>query len=1408
MRAHRRSQRWRKIVTFLAAIVVFCTTYALILPAITMETQCNIPEHTHTDSCYETVTESGLLCTILRHQHTKDCLDENGVYICGCSDVLLHQHDTACYDAAGELVCTLPEVTAHIHDKACYRTDENGTTTLICGQEEIIPHEHTDACRDENGTLICGKIQVLSHQHGDACFGQKSVQRLICQLQEHSHTAACSKSDVTSTYEQQFFDEDEQLQLTVKVSSPTPLPAAAQLYVSDISAAQYQLLQDAISQQTGSGQWIMRDLCIVCDGVPLDTSAYSMTAEIQVKTDVLTALAASIADMDVDLAMEVVCWQVDDDIGLKPKANALFAPESEVPTLTANVESGTLVLLAGTTENPHYTVQYYANIYRATASSTGTHLTILDTRGGKLPQNNDLTTQNTVDIPLVQVPGLTTNKNYGQSTPLYKIDTQAVLTQLYRNETFDYIKAPNTTYVDKLPDSSGYSLSKVWVLKGTDPASTDPNDWTVYDAANIHFTNRQEFAESNKGSNVIWISSDSVIRLVYAASQDSFSTSAVFYDYDISSGQDGSKAWLTGTTGINSQGNYGTSVNGQTTWESYRDILAFGNANTGTGMANYKFDNGYLNRRHTVNKYGCTFGLVTGLKDGQLVYNEWLIAPNLFNDGSATGKTTYENSTLVFKRVGDTYTLSSATAAGLGTISDLEYFFNPSPNSSTVHNGIFTNNFWPMDSATNKTDPLFGGTGTLNRADRKYSGYASADGIGGNWTAESTYFPGSDDGNDHNSYFGMQYSVQFTLTADYVGPLDYTFFGDDDMWVFLDDRLICDIGGIHSSVGEYVDLWDYLTKGEAGSHTLTFFYTERGASGSTCYMSFTLPSVTGVNIEQKTSDLTIKKEVVGDSDPDTEFDFKIRFFDKNGDPILDDYVYDRYSASGALLGSDLIICDGATFQLKDGEYVKIKHLPYGTRYTVEEVLPDGYTVSHTVNGIVQTGSTATGTIIMDVHSQVVFTNTTKRVSMTIQKQDPGGTALKGAVFRFTDASGSPLQFLPNGDGSYQVLSNVEELIKDGQQYYLALQGAQNYVLGISGERTEGAQAVLRPITSNDALALSIAKNADGSYSFYYQEKDGIRQYLDLDSGNLTDGSTVQFWGGHIPNDNDYQKWFLILNDDGSLTIKPRNAVLNKSNAVLDLNGNTVADGTKIQIWSGNQSAAQKWVLIPVNGDPAVTPVTELDVNDSGQLNITGLIPGSYSLEETQAPNHCIGLSASVQFHVDVNGALTLTDAADQSVTVDKDNQTLLRVTNEYSSQKLTLTKKVEVATTAQKFRFLIRYTPIGGEEKTVTVELSDRESSSISIPYGALVSIEEPEHDGFSLQFQSGETILDAPDGIYRFTMTDDIAITAVNTAGYQLPATGGHGTIPYTAGGFALIFAALLLLYNRYSRRKEESFS
>lgn len=120
--------------------------------------------------------------------------------------------------------------------------------------------------------------------------------------------------------------------------------------------------------------------------------------------------------------------------------------------------------------------------------------------------------------------------------------------------------------------------------------------------------------------------------------------------------------------------------------------------------------------------------------------------------------------------------------------------------------------------------------------------------------------------NNHNYFFGMRYDVTFKI-GDYVGPLNYTFTGDDDLWVVLDGKqIVIDLGGIHDAAKKTVDLWDYV-KGEDGEiidkekeHTLTILYMERGAYLSNCQMDFTLPSARISEVTNvPTTDLVLKK---------------------------------------------------------------------------------------------------------------------------------------------------------------------------------------------------------------------------------------------------------------------------------------------------------------------------------------------------------------------------------------------------------------------------------------------------------------------------------------------------------------------------------------------------------------------
>lgn len=121
------------------------------------------------------------------------------------------------------------------------------------------------------------------------------------------------------------------------------------------------------------------------------------------------------------------------------------------------------------------------------------------------------------------------------------------------------------------------------------------------------------------------------------------------------------------------------------------------------------------------------------------------------------------------------------------------------------------------------------------------------------------------DNSDHNYFFGMRYDVTFKI-GDYVGPLNYTFSGDDDLWVVLDGKkIVIDLGGIHEVARKKVDLWDYVKDKDEKidkekEHTLTILYMERGAYRSNCEMDFTLPSARISEVTNvPTTDLVLKK---------------------------------------------------------------------------------------------------------------------------------------------------------------------------------------------------------------------------------------------------------------------------------------------------------------------------------------------------------------------------------------------------------------------------------------------------------------------------------------------------------------------------------------------------------------------
>ena len=244
--AHKRKRRWYQVTTCLAAVVVFCTTYALILPAITLEKQCEIPEHTHTEDCY-TSERGDLICTQStepQHTHTEECYQETQTLVCGMSESTGHTHGAECYDEEGNLICGQEESEGHVHGEDCYEASRQ----LICGQTEEPAHQHTEECYSWNQVLTCG---MEEHTHSEACTAtepeepEEPEEPVFCGKEPHTHGEDC---------------RDEQGELTCTLEEHTHSLACYADPGADVETAE--IWEQTFGDVTLTGDWRLDTLAI------------------------------------------------------------------------------------------------------------------------------------------------------------------------------------------------------------------------------------------------------------------------------------------------------------------------------------------------------------------------------------------------------------------------------------------------------------------------------------------------------------------------------------------------------------------------------------------------------------------------------------------------------------------------------------------------------------------------------------------------------------------------------------------------------------------------------------------------------------------------------------------------------------------------------------------------------------------------------------------------------------------------------------------------------------------------------------------------------------------------------------------------------------------------------------------
>lgn len=309
-------------------------------------------------------------------------------------------------------------------------------------------------------------------------------------------------------------------------------------------------------------------------------------------------------------------------------------------------------------------------------------------------------------------------------------------------------------------------------------------------------SNPQDLRLTTAGSHTIVVN--------YQASTSNVINPVKFYDYTLHP-DDKTNSFK---NGINDSANYSST-------SSVNKRFAIGNNNiqrkNNTINSGFYDTNGnfvYMNYR-TGSTAGRDdrLGIITNLSGAnysQVNFNNAISAPKLFNNDpkvKVLGLTNIDNYKLNFLRTGDTYKLTKV-------LNEKDQNANESYTGSS--------DFFPLNHVSS----------VQNNNEDKENG-------------------------TKNVYFGMRYDFTFTL-GDYNGPLNYTFNGDDDLWVFLDGQLVLDDGGIHGAIKKSVNIKEELGNDpdKSATHQITVLYMERGGNESNCSMEFTIPNLTPINYQE------------------------------------------------------------------------------------------------------------------------------------------------------------------------------------------------------------------------------------------------------------------------------------------------------------------------------------------------------------------------------------------------------------------------------------------------------------------------------------------------------------------------------------------------------------------------------
>ena len=576
--------------------------------------------------------------------------------------------------------------------------------------------------------------------------------------------------------------------------------------------------------------------------------------------------------------------------------------------------------------------------------------------------------------------------------------------------------------------------------------------------------------------------------------------------------------------------------------------------------------------------------------------------------------------------------------SGLFQKDENDYYYYDSSNN---HAQLNQENSW-IDVYNAKLSPL---TSSFN-----YGNFLPFNSLPGN--AQENSLTSVEGGRAKTDYwFGMNIGMNFYQPKN--GEINgeamvFDFRGDDDVWVFIDDINVLDIGGIHDKkegsinfktgvvkvegiddttiaeryerayreknknasnddVTAYLDgifnkdsQGNYTSYKNFSSHRMEFFYLERGGGGANCKISFNMRPL-------PTDSVTVSKEISNYDDgaySDVEFGFKLYVDNGSGsyDALPEGTQYTLRKADDTT-EAGTVGADGI-FTLRHGEQAQFGGLTQGQKYYVEEVGISSETYDQVViesSGIVNEDGTDISSGQNSIRSEELTVGTNTMVNF---KNSCAATNMKHLLVQKTVSGGTV------GDEAYTM-----KVTLGGKPYSGAYKVGATYAAALAGEEMTTSNGQISLKSGQIAVILGNASVSSGG-----KQERGIPsgtsfkvEELNLDQTTYLEPEfrvidSQDYTADSIESENGYSGYA-----SGVISIaKNAKAVVN--------NKTSSADVQFVKTDSGENTLPG--ATFTLTNDQNRVIGTEQSGPD-GMVTFSGIPAGEYTLTETEAPDNYV-----------------------------------------------------------------------------------------------------------------------------------------------------------------------------------------